>query len=153
MGQIMRRNTQQSCRLLSIIGLLAGPALAIASDSWGNNDLNHLTEHVTIGLSVKALDGDGRAALMLSASAKSKKEELYWAQISAENGFPPGLYTFGRILSENNNRQSLIRVRFWLGLAKSHGIKLADFALCQIAHKLNHSPTSCKIDPQLIEIH
>lgn len=84
----------------------------------------------------QALIGSGLAAFQLynyyDVVLLDRKTSFYWATISAENDYPPGMYALGFRLAEEKDRGSLTRARFWLEKAADRGEPLARSVLKQL---------------------
>ena len=79
---------------------------------------------------ISALRGSGADALRLYAYYEivsvNESESIHWATISAENGFPQGMYVLGFKLSKNaQDKESKVRALYWLMEAKIRGVDLA----------------------------
>jgi TPR repeat protein len=78
----------------------------------------------------EALAGSGIAAFRLFDYYEivnvDGMKSLYWATISAENGYPGGMYALGFKLAKERDNNSRIRARYWLEKAKVNGERLAD---------------------------
>jgi TPR repeat protein len=79
---------------------------------------------------------------------------MYWARISAEDGFPPGIYNLGMSLNDDDSDPlNRVRARYWLKLAKVRGVRLADFGLCLVNRKDDPALPVCQLPPGTVEIH
>lgn len=125
-----------------MIGVVMIFALAMAATS-------EVEEHPTIankGLEIPAneidtvksdaLNGSGASAYRLYSYYEivsvNREKSMYWATISAENGFPAGMYAVGFRLAQEADWESRIRARYWLKKAKNNGEPLADDILKEL---------------------
>jgi hypothetical protein len=151
---VMKLSAYEFPLLVFVLLIIAQPQLSVAAHI-SENDGKSLSEDKIQELKAHALKGDGKAALRLSSDPEfSKKEQMYWATISAEDGFLPGIYNLGMWLSEDeNNPLNRIRARYWLKIAKARGEKFADFGLCTIDRKDNPALPVCQLPSNAIEHH
>jgi TPR repeat protein len=81
-----------------------------------------LSEDGIAALNSKALKGDGEAAFYLSRHylfvKKDSAQSTQWLKMSAEEGYPEGMYSYGLLLSHSSNTYDLSNARYWLQKAK-----------------------------------
>jgi len=91
------------------------------------------------GMEVRALDGDGEAAIELfwDASDNDRKDDaLFWAQIAMENGNSAGRHNYAVLLMEKGDLRSLMRARFHLKILVAQGDKDSGVLLSDVEKKL-----------------
>jgi hypothetical protein len=133
----------QTLLFLFLAAWFIGDAHSLSTAHAAESDGPRLSKTAVKELQIRALENDGRAALRLSADPHlGRKEQMYWARISAEDGFPPGIYPLNRV-----------RARYWLKLAKVRGVRLADFGLCLVNRKDDPALPVCQLPPGTVEIH
>lgn len=83
-----------------------------------------------------ALRGSGVSAFRLynyyDVVLSDRVKSLYWVTISAENDYPPGMYSLGFRLAEKEDVNSGARARYWLEKADKNGEPLARGILRQL---------------------
>jgi hypothetical protein len=114
---------------------------SIGADDGEDNYLTR-TEVQTKALQSRALLGDGKAALVLAGDPRlSAKEKRYWQTISAEDGFGPGILNLGVVLGQDDSDPlNVIRARYWINIAITHHVHMADYELCMLDNKTNPAP-------------
>jgi len=97
------------------------------ADKRFSHDYKQFTEDEIANCRIGALQGNGKAALLLgsyySEIALDKDISEYWYRIGAQNGSSECQYRLGQILIGRDNEHDQIRGRFWLEQATRNGYK------------------------------
>jgi hypothetical protein len=138
---LMSLNPTKALVRFVYLWFIAAPLIAIGADDGEDNYLTR-TEVQTKALQSRALLGDGKAALVLAGDPRlSAKEKRYWQTISAEDGFGPGILNLGVVLGQDDSDPlNVIRARYWINIAITHHVHMADYELCMLDNKTNPAP-------------
>ena len=86
-------------------------------------------------LSVRALEGDGKAALEMATLSLKESSNfqrnharmVYWYRIAAENGDRTGQWNYAQFLAgDSTTRAECVRALYWFKRAKDQGEPLAE---------------------------
>lgn len=133
---IWRRSIRMSVPffLFAIVSQVCIAACVTAAERGGGkammgNQMFVIKESDLPRMEKDALAGSGETAFHLwqfyELVKLDYKEALYWATISAENGYPSGEYTLGFILRNDPNARSKERALYWLRKCARRGDKQA----------------------------